>query len=110
METSGIIHSLSMRKGNKKYKDNRPGIIVIGDSLAQGCAGELLHHVEQHYNVMGYTKPNAGLLELFNTAKEVSSKLTKKDTVIVLGGTNDMERNMHQKNLTSIEKFLDSMQ
>ena len=86
METSGIIHSLSTRKGIKKYKYKRPGIIVIGDSLARGYAGELLHHVKQHYNVVGYTKPNPGLSELLNTAKEVSSKLTKKDTVIVLGG------------------------
>ena len=77
METNGIIHSLSRRKGIKKYKDERPGIIVKGDSLARGCSGELLHHVKQHYNVMGYTKHNAGLSELLNTAKEVSSKLTK---------------------------------
>ncbi len=61
VETGGIIHSLSTGKGIKKYKDKRTGIIVIGDSLAQGCAGELLHHVKQHYNVMGYTKPNTGL-------------------------------------------------
>ncbi len=47
---------------------------------------------------------------MLNIAKEVSSKLTKKDTVIVLGGTSDIERNLHRKNLTSIKKFIDSMQ
>ena len=60
------------------------------------------------YKVIGYVKPNAGLTELLNSAKEETSKLTKKETVIVLGGTNDTERNLHGKNLTSIVKFLDA--
>jgi lysophospholipase L1-like esterase len=62
------------------------------------------------YQVTGYVKPNAGLTELLNSAKEETGKLTKKDTVIVLGGTNDIERNLHGKNLTSIVKFLDATQ
>jgi hypothetical protein len=60
--------------------------------------------------VIGYVKPNAGLTELLNLAKEETSKLTKKDTIIVLGGANNIERNLHGKNLTSIEKFLDATQ
>jgi hypothetical protein len=53
-------------------------------------------------------KRNAGLTELLNSAKEETSKLTKKDTVIVLGGINDIERNLHGKNLTSVDKFFDA--
>jgi hypothetical protein len=54
---------------------------------------------------MGYTKPNAGLTELLNTAKGDTSKLTKRDTIIVIGGTNDIEKNQEGKNLTSIGNF-----
>jgi len=102
METSKTIHSSTTRTDNKKCQDKRPGIIVLGDSHARGYAGELLHHVKQHFKVIGCVKPNAGLTELLNSAQEEASKLTKKETVIVLGGTNDIERNLHRKNLTSI--------
>ena len=58
-------------------------------------------HFLVHYQVIEYVKPNAGLKELLNSAKEETSQLTKKDTVIVLGGTNYIERNLHGKSLTS---------
>jgi len=109
METSEIIHSSTTRTDNKKHQGKRPRIIVLGDSHARGFAGEL-HQVKQHFKVIGYVKPNAGLTELFNPAKEDTSKLTKKDIVIVFGGTNDIERNFHGKILTSIVRFLDATQ
>ena len=99
-----------MRTDNKKHQDERPRIIVLGDSHTCGLAGELLHQVKQYFKVTGYIKPNAGLTELLNSAKEETSKLTKRDTLIVLSGTNDIERNLHWKNLTSIVKFLDATQ
>jgi hypothetical protein len=55
-------------------------------------------------------KPNAGLTELLNSAKEETSKLMKKNTVIVLGGANNIERNLHGKILTSVNNFLDATQ
>jgi hypothetical protein len=80
------------------------------ESHARGFAGELLHQVKQHLKVIGYEKPNAGLTEILNSAKEEISKLTKKDTIIVFGGTNEIERNLYGKNLTSIVRFLDATQ
>jgi hypothetical protein len=35
--------------------------------------------VKQTFKIIGYVKPNAGVLELLNTAKEEIRKLTKKD-------------------------------
>jgi hypothetical protein len=96
METSKIIHPSTTRTDNK-HQDKRPGIIILGDSHVHRYARELLQPVKQHFKVTGYVKPNAGLTELLNSAKEETSKLTKKDTVIVLGGTNDTERNLHGK-------------
>jgi hypothetical protein len=82
-----------MMTDNKKHQDEIPRIIVLGDSHACGFAAELLHQVKQHLKVIGYVKPNTGLTELLNSAKDETSKLTEKDTVIVFGGTNDIERN-----------------
>jgi hypothetical protein len=61
METSEIIHSSTSRTHNKKHKDERPRIIVLGESHALGLAGELLHQVKQHFKVIGYVKLNADL-------------------------------------------------
>jgi hypothetical protein len=83
---------------------------VLGDSHAHGYAEELLHHVKQHFTVTVYVKPNAGLTELLNSAKEETSKLTKKDTVIVLGGLMILREICVEKNLTSIQKFLNAKQ
>jgi len=105
MELSKFIHKMTMQTEIKRNKDKRPRIIIIGDSHARGCAGDLLHHVKQQYKVMGYTKPNAGLTELLNTAKGDTSKLTKRDTIIVIGGTNDIAKNQQGKNLTSTGNF-----
>jgi len=57
---------------NKKHQDERR-IVILGDSHAHGFAGELLHQVKQHLEVTGYVKPNAGLTELLNSAKEETS-------------------------------------
>jgi len=101
-ETSKTIDSLTTRRDNRKCEDKRPGIIVLGDSHTRGYAGELLHHVKQHFKVIGCVRPNAGLTELLNSAEEETNKLT------VLGWTNDIERNLHRKNLISVEKFLNA--
>jgi hypothetical protein len=97
METSKIIHPSTTRTDNKKHQDKRPGIIILGDSHVHRYAAELLHPVKQHFKVTGHVKLNAGLTELLNSAEEETRTLTKKDTVIVLGGTNDPERNLHGK-------------
>jgi hypothetical protein len=59
---------------------------------------------------MGYVKPNAGLSELINTAKGETSKLTRRDTLIIIGGSNDIDKNVHGKNLTSIVNLLQDTQ
>jgi lysophospholipase L1-like esterase len=55
-------------------------------------------------------KPNARLAELLRTAKSDLNKLSKRDTVIVIGGSNDIGKSDLNTNLTSIVKFLDVLQ
>lgn len=110
MGSSKFIHTEPIRTVINRKEDKRSDIIIIGDSHARGCAGDLLHHVKQQYKVTGYIKPNAGLLELLHTAKSNTSKLTKRDTIIIIGGTNDIEKNRQRKNLTSIGEFIEETQ
>jgi hypothetical protein len=110
METSKIIQPLTMEKNNKKHQARRPGIVILGDSHACRFAGELLCQSNHHLNTTGYVKLNIGLTELLNTAKNDSSKLTRTDTIIMIGGSNDIDKSVHGKNLTSIVNFLDGTQ
>ena len=54
METSETTHSTTLRKNNNKHQEERPRIIVLGDSHARGLARELLHQAKQHFKVIGY--------------------------------------------------------
>ena len=97
-------------KGNKYRQNKEPSINILGDSHARGIAGELLHQLNHRFNITGYVKPNAGLTEVLKTVNKDLSKLTKMDTIIVVGGSNDIDKNAHRGNLTSLEKFLDGTQ
>jgi len=97
-------------KGSKYHQNMEPSIKTLGDSHARGIAGELLYQLNHHFNIIGYVKPNAGLTEVLKTANKDLSKLTKMDTIIVVGGSNDIDKNAHRGNLTSLVKFLDGTQ
>ena len=66
-----------------------------------------MHQSNHLFNTIGYVKPNAKLSDLLNTAKSESGKLTKTDTIIMIGGSNDLDENSHGNNLTSIRHFLE---
>jgi hypothetical protein len=97
-------------KKNKKQQDRRSRIVILGDSHARGVAGELLHQLNHRLNTIGYVKPKAGLTELLNTAKNDLRKLTRTDTLITIGGSNDIDKSDKGGNLTSIVNFLDGTQ
>jgi lysophospholipase L1-like esterase len=110
VRTSRTTHLQSTRKGTLKHRDRRPGAVILGDSHARGIASELLQQSNHQISATGYVKPNAGLTELLRTAKSDLNKLSKRDAVIVTGGSNDIGKKELNNNLTSIVKFLDVLQ
>ena len=108
---SGSATQQSSRKGigNKKTKDKKQNkIIIIGDSHARGCAQELQHQLGQGFEVQGFVKPGATSQTVVNTSTKTMEKLTKKDVVVVWGGTRDVGRNETTKGLQQIRHFVDS--
>jgi hypothetical protein len=75
-----------VKKGQENQQINKPRIVIVGDSHARGVAGEILHQSNRHIKPTGYVKPNSGLAELINTANKVSDNLTKRDTLVLIGG------------------------
>ena len=107
MKTNNSIQPTTVKKNKTIQCDVRPRIIALGDSHAWGIAGELRHHSNQQFNITGYVKPNAKLRDLITTAKSELSTLTKKDTVILMGGSNDIETIEQNNNITLIRNFLE---
>jgi hypothetical protein len=89
---------VATKKGHK--------VVVIGDSHARGCAAELIEHVGKSCEVVGFVKPRTGLEVITETATKEISKLTKKDVVVVWGGTYDIAKNAAKKGLDHMVKFV----
>ena len=109
-EASRIIQPPTVEKSNKKHQNGISRIVLLGDSHARGIAGELLYQSNHCFNITGYVKPNARLTELLHSAKDDLSRLTSKDSLIIIGGSNDIDKSDQGKNLTSIVNFLDEIQ
>jgi hypothetical protein len=89
MDTNKNIQPTSLKKGKKKLLISKPRIVIVGDSHARGVAREILQQSNRHINPTGYVKPNTGLTELISTVKNISSKLTRRDTLIMIGESID---------------------
>lgn len=97
----------TVEEGKNYHQNKKPSINILGDSHARGIAGELLYQLNLRFNITGHVKSNAGLTEVLKTVNKNLSKLTKMDAIIVVGGSNDIDKDAHRGNLTSLEKVLD---
>jgi len=99
---------LSVSSYDRNIIKNKQKIVVIGDSFAKGMASEIMHKLRNEFEVIGYVKPGASMKGINEGIKQVSTTLTKKDTVVIWGGANGIARNEANKALTNIKsvKFL----
>jgi hypothetical protein len=67
---------------------------------------EIIHNLERTFEVAGYLKPWTGLEDITNIARKETDELTKKDMVVVWGGTNNIAKNESQKDLVHISNFV----
>jgi predicted phosphodiesterase len=68
-------------------------IVVIGDSHSRGLASELKNYLGHEYSITGTIIPGAHLSNITQLAKNELTNLTRKDTIIVWGGSNDVYKN-----------------
>ena len=94
-------HKQSSGGSNKCHK-----IIIIRDSHAKGCAAEIKQALGKTGKVVGYVKPGSNLKNIKNIANKEIQELTKKDVVVLWGGTNDIARNESNKGLTHLTNFV----
>jgi hypothetical protein len=79
---------------------------MIGDSHTCGLTSELKNYLGHKYSIYSTFMPGADLQNITNLAKSEVTTLTKSDTVIVCGGSNDVNRNESQVALSSLKNFV----
>ena len=68
-------------------------ITLIGDSHTRGLATELRNLMGREYFISSTFMPGAGLESITKLAKSEMAALTRSDTIIVCGGSNDASKN-----------------
>jgi hypothetical protein len=79
---------------------------VIGDSHARGLASELKNCLGHEYSITGIITPGARLNSVTQLVKNELAALTRSDTIIVWGGSNDVYKNETQQGLKSLYNFV----
>ena len=83
----------------KKCQQKKNTVIILGDSHTRGCASEVQHNLDHDYRTQGTVKPGANLEEIISPPRNIISKLTKKDIVVIWGGTRDIGKTKQIKRL-----------
>ena len=89
-------HRSKLKKKNfrkKKVENRMHKVLIIGDSHARGCASEVKQKLNGDYEVIGFTNPGSTMKEVKESAKVKIAQLTKEDTVVLWGGSNDVAKN-----------------
>jgi hypothetical protein len=79
---------------------------VIGDSHSQGLASELQSHLGHEYSVSGTILLGACLKNITQLAKNELTNLTRKDTIVIWDGSNDVYKNEAQSGLKCVHTFI----
>ena len=92
---------------NKSLTKTKKKIVIIDNSHARGYAAELLSDLGQDYEVTGTVIPGARLEIITNLAVEEIRSLVESDVVIVIGGTNVINK---KSNIgpTHLRKFIEN--
>ena len=78
-------------------------LLSFGDSHARVCAARVKHLLGNDFEVFGSINPGSGMERIKNTAKVKVQQLTKKDAVVLWGGSNDIASN---NSLEGLKHFL----
>jgi hypothetical protein len=78
----------------------------VGDSHARGMAAKLHQNLGDEYSVQGQVKPGANLAAILASCVSDIKDFSKKDVLIVWGGSRDVSRNESVKGLIQINNFI----
>jgi hypothetical protein len=89
------------------FRNKVEKIILMGDSHIKGYAPELKSRLGSKFEVMHMVMPGARLHNITELFSQMNL-LTRKDTIILRGGSNDIAKNEAVSGLRSLGKFVNS--
>jgi hypothetical protein len=92
------------RECAKTVKDHK--VLIYGDSHSRGLASNLKNKLPDSFEVVGYTKPNCDIQTLLSNENQEIVKLTKKDTLVFIGGLKNVNNDDPLRELRYISQFL----
>jgi len=81
-------------------------VLIVGDSHARGCAASVKNLLNNNFEVFGSINPGSGMKGIMDTARVKLQKLTKKDVVVLWGGSNDIAKNNSPVGIKHVVDFL----
>jgi hypothetical protein len=91
---------------NKKKHKKEHKVVLLDDSHVKGLATRLNDILKTNFEVTGYAKPNTKVKTLINPVPAYVSKLTNKDVIIFMGGSNDIDDNCIERSLSDTQQFV----
>jgi hypothetical protein len=106
------ISEITSLRDKKKYlpQTKKRKVIIIGDSHARGYAAEISSTLGKDFEVTGTVIPGARLENITKLADSEISSLGKRDSVIVIGGANDINKNEVNVGLKHLGNFVKNRQ
>jgi len=91
-----------MNQKREAMKKKQHKVIIIGDSHARRGAAEVKHLLNNNFEVQGMVKSGSGMELIKETTRAEINKLSRKDVVVVWGGSNDIARNNSKKRIKNM--------
>jgi hypothetical protein len=98
--SDSISHLINLQ--NKEHK-----IVILGDNHARGSASSVKHNFNDNYRCSGFVRLGANIDTLISSVMEDVKHLTNSDTIVFMGGTNDVSKNNFQDGLKHIINFVE---
>jgi hypothetical protein len=97
----------SMTQNTQRPK-KQGNVLILGDSHARNTAVLLKDKLCSNYDVSCITKPGAVMSEILRDCDKLCENMTSEDTLIVIGGGNDVAKNEGKKAVLDLYKGLKS--
>lgn len=95
-----ITSNVNKKNKGEAYKYHK--IVLIGDSHVRGLTEKVKDNLNDSFNLIGITKPNANIEAITSAQHLFTDNLVKKDFIIFCGGTRDISSNDSSRGLRSI--------